>query len=62
MADYFTYFRRRLTERHRIIELTVVACADAMLEAREHRVSAYDAGQPAAAFEIREQLYTIGTS
>jgi predicted nucleic acid-binding protein len=54
------HFRRHLTQRYRIIDLTPAIFADAMLKARRRRLRAYDAVQLAAALEIRQQRQEAG--
>jgi uncharacterized protein len=52
------HFRRHLTQRYRVIELTPSHFAGAMLMARKHRLRAYDAVQLAVAVEVnRLQQY-----
>lgn len=46
------HFRRHLTQRYRIIELTPALFSEAMLAARKHRLRAYDAVQLAVALEV----------
>ena len=45
------HFRRHLTQRYSIMELTPALFSDAMLVARKHGLRAYDAVQLAALFE-----------
>ena len=47
------HFRRHLTQRYRVIELTPALFANAMVTARKHRLRAYDAVQLAVILEIR---------
>ena len=47
------HFRRHLTQRYRVIELTPALFAEAMLMARRRRLRAYDAVQLAVALEVR---------
>jgi predicted nucleic acid-binding protein len=54
------HFRRHLTQRYRIIDLTPAIYAEAMLKARKRRLRAYDAVQLAAALEIRQQRMAAG--
>ena len=46
------HFRRHLTQRYRIIDLTPAIFNDAMLAARKHRLRAYDAVQLTVALEV----------
>lgn len=48
----FGHFRRHLTQRYVVLELTPSLMADAMLSARAHGLRAYDAVQLAAALEV----------
>jgi uncharacterized protein len=54
------HFRRHLTQRYRVLDLTPAIFADAMLKARKRRLRAYDAVQLAAALEIRQQHQEVG--
>jgi len=54
------HFRRRLTHRYRVIELTPSHFADAMLKARKHRLRAYDAAQLAVALEMHRLHQNAG--
>jgi uncharacterized protein len=54
------HFRRHLTHRYRIIELTPALFSNAMTTARKHRLRAYDAVQLAVALEIRHLHHTAG--
>jgi uncharacterized protein len=53
------HFRRHLTHRYSILELTPVLAAEAMLLARAHGLRAYDAVQLAAALEVH-RIYQTG--
>jgi uncharacterized protein len=46
------HFRRHLTQRYRVLELTPSLFTKAMLAARKHRLRAYDAVQLAVALEV----------
>ena len=46
------HFRRHLTQRYRIIELTPALFGNAMVAARKHRLRAYDAVQLAVVLEV----------
>ena len=46
------HFRRHLTQRYRVMELTPALFAEAMLAARKHRLRAYDAVQLAVVLEV----------
>jgi predicted nucleic acid-binding protein len=48
------HFRRHLSQRYRVVELTLELFNNAMLLARKHRLRAYDAVQLAAALQIRQ--------
>jgi predicted nucleic acid-binding protein len=48
----YGHFRRHLTQRYVILDLTPSILASAMLSARAHGLRAYDAVQLAAAFEV----------
>jgi uncharacterized protein len=56
------HFRRHLTDRYRVVELTAPLCDHAMLLARKHRLRAYDAVQLAVAFEVNrlQQIARLG--
>ena len=56
------HFRRHLSQRYRIIELTPFHFSEAMLTVRKHRLRAYDAVQLAVALEISRlrQLAGLG--
>jgi predicted nucleic acid-binding protein len=54
------HFRRHLTQRYRVIDLTPAIYADAMLKARKRRLRAYDAVQLAAVLELRRQHQAAG--
>ena len=56
------HFRRHLSHRYRVVELTTDLCDSAMLLARKHRLRAYDAVQLAAALEVNrlQQIAGIG--
>jgi uncharacterized protein len=47
------HFRRHLTQRYRVIELTPALFSNAMVAARKHRLRAYDAVQLAVALEVQ---------
>jgi predicted nucleic acid-binding protein len=47
------HFRRHLTQRYRVIELTPTLFSNAMVAARRHRLRAYDAVQLAVALEVQ---------
>jgi predicted nucleic acid-binding protein len=46
------HFRRHLTQRYRVVELTPALFDKAMLVARKHRLRAYDAVQLAVVLEV----------
>ena len=46
------HFRRHLTQRYRVMELTPALFAEAMLAARKHRLRVYDAVQLAVVLEV----------
>jgi predicted nucleic acid-binding protein len=48
------HFRRHLSQRYRVVELTPELFSNAMLSARKHRLRAYDAVQLAVALEVRQ--------
>jgi predicted nucleic acid-binding protein len=50
----FGHFRRHLSQRYRVVELTPELFSNAMLSARKHRLRAYDAVQLAVALEVRQ--------
>jgi uncharacterized protein len=54
------HFRRHLTQRYRVIELTPALFANAMVTARKHRLRAYDAVQLAVILEIRRLHQAAG--
>jgi len=54
------HFRRHLTQRYLIVELTPTLSSDAMLLARKHGLRAYDAVQLAAALEVNRLYQTAG--
>jgi predicted nucleic acid-binding protein len=54
------HFRRHLTQRYTIVEVTPPLVADAMLLARRHGLRAYDAVQLAAALEANRIYQTAG--
>jgi predicted nucleic acid-binding protein len=54
------HFRRHLTQRYLIVELTPTLSADAMRLARKHGLRAYDAVQLAAALEVNRLYQTAG--
>jgi predicted nucleic acid-binding protein len=54
------HFRRHLTQRYVIVEVTPPLVADAMLSARKHGLRAYDAVQLAAALEANRIYQTAG--
>jgi predicted nucleic acid-binding protein len=53
-AAILAHFRRHLSQRYRVIELTPKLFDNAMLVARKHRLRAYDAVQLAVALEVRQ--------
>jgi predicted nucleic acid-binding protein len=53
------HFRRHVTERYSILELTPLQAAQAMLLERAHGLRAYDAVQLAAALEV-SRIYQTG--
>jgi predicted nucleic acid-binding protein len=54
------HFRRHLTQRYTIVEVTPPLVADAMLLARRHGLRAYDAVQLAATLEASRIFQTAG--
>jgi uncharacterized protein len=54
------HFRRHLTQRYRVIELTPALFADAMLVARKHRLRAYDAVQLAVVLDVHRRQQDAG--
>ena len=54
------HFRRHLTQRYIVVEVTPSLVADAMLLARKHGLRAYDAVQLAAALEADRIYRTAG--
>jgi predicted nucleic acid-binding protein len=54
------HFRRHLTQRYRVIELTPALFADAMSAARKHRLRAYDAVQLAVALDVHRRQQDAG--
>ena len=54
------HFRRHLTQRYLILELTSQLASDAMLLARSHGLRAYDAVQLGAALEVNRLYRTAG--
>lgn len=54
------HFRRHLTQRYRLIELTPALFTEAALAARKHRLRAYDAVQLAVALEIHRRRQDAG--
>jgi uncharacterized protein len=60
-AAILSHFRRHLTERYNILELTPSLLADAMTMARKHGLRAYDAVQLAALIEVDRIHQTAGS-
>jgi predicted nucleic acid-binding protein len=54
------HFRRHLTQRYRVIELTPALFNNAMQAARKHRLRAYDAVQLAVALEVQRLQQDAG--
>jgi predicted nucleic acid-binding protein len=54
------HFRRHLTQRYRVIELTPALFSNAMVAARKHRLRAYDAVQLAVALEVQRLQQDAG--
>jgi hypothetical protein len=54
------HFRRHLTQRYRVLEMTRSLMDDAMLLARKHRLRAYDAVRLSAALEVNHLYRTAG--
>jgi uncharacterized protein len=54
------HFRRHVTQRYRVTELTLTLFDNAMLAARKHRLRAYDAVQLAVALEVRRRRQVAG--
>jgi predicted nucleic acid-binding protein len=54
------HFRRHLTQRYVIVEVTPTLIAEAMLSARRHGLRAYDAVHLAAALEANRIYQTAG--
>jgi predicted nucleic acid-binding protein len=54
------HFRRHLTQRYHVIELTPALFEDAMRAARKHQLRAYDAVQLAAALNIHRRHEEAG--
>jgi predicted nucleic acid-binding protein len=54
------HFRRHLTQRYRVVELTPELFATAMLAARKHRLRAYDAVQLAVAIDVHRLQEAAG--
>lgn len=56
------HFRRHLTQRYRVVELTPALFDDAMRTARKHGLRAYDAVQLAVALEVHrlQQIASLG--
>jgi predicted nucleic acid-binding protein len=56
------HFRRHLTQRYRVVEMTTALFDDAMSMARKHQLRAYDAVQLAAALEVQrlQQIAGLG--
>jgi predicted nucleic acid-binding protein len=54
------HFRRHLTQRYRVIELTPALFGNAMQLARKRRLRAYDAVQLAAALEVQRLQQEMG--
>jgi predicted nucleic acid-binding protein len=61
-AAILGHFRRHLTQRYRVIELTPALFNDAMLTARKHHLRAYDAVQLAVALEVHRLQQDAGLS
>ena len=59
-AAILGHFRRHLTRRYHVLELTVPRFGEAMLIARRHRLRAYDAVQLAAALEGSRRQQAVG--
>jgi predicted nucleic acid-binding protein len=59
-AAILGHFRRHLTQRYVIVEVTPPLVADAMRSAREHGLRAYDAMQLAAAPEANRIYLSMG--
>lgn len=53
-AAILGHFRRHLSQRYRVVELTPDLFRNAMLTARKYRLRAYDAVQLAVALEVRQ--------
>lgn len=54
------HFRRHLTQRYRVVELTPALFAEAMLLARKHRLRAYDAVQLAVVLDVHQLQQDAG--
>ena len=56
------HFRRHLTQRYRVVEMTTALFDDAMSMARKHQLRAYDAVQLAVALEVQrlQQIAGLG--
>ena len=54
------HFRRQLTQRYRVIELTPILFNNAMQAARKHQLRAYDAVQLAVALEVQRLQQDAG--
>jgi uncharacterized protein len=54
------HFRRHLTQRYRVVELTPALFDNAMLTARKHGLRAYDAVQLAVALEVHRLRHVAG--
>ena len=61
-AAILGHFRRHLSQRYRVVELTTDLFDNAMLLARKHRLRAYDAVQLAVALEVNRlrQFASLG--
>jgi predicted nucleic acid-binding protein len=59
-AAILGHFRRHLSQRYRVVELTPALFSNAMLTARKHRLRAYDAVQLAVALEVRQIHQEMG--
>ncbi len=54
------HFRRHLSQRYHVVELTTILFDNAMHLARKHRLRAYDAVQLAVAFEVNRLRRAAG--
>jgi uncharacterized protein len=59
-AAILGHFRRHLSQRYRVAELTTALFENAMLLARKHRLRAYDAVQLAVALEVNRLRQVAG--